>query len=123
MKAITNTNEIYVVYPFHQKLIQRDIRINTVHESHKEYTCDSCSKLFSNVTNLKSHNNTFYEGQKTHKCSSCGKLFSEEGNLHRHKKKLHHWCKYCDEDFGDVKEVNEHQNLIHDITKRPEENG
>ena len=51
---------------------------------------------------------------------SCGKFltFKNLNEFHDHKKRVHNWCKYCDEYFGDVKEVNEHQNLIHgSITK------
>ena len=56
------------------------IHMNTVHEYHKDYKCESCGKLFSYAHSLKNHIHTVHEGHKDYKCESCGKSFSEAGH-------------------------------------------
>ena len=53
----------------------RSLKIN-VHEGHKDYNCESCSKSFTRAGSLKKHIHTVHNGQKDHKCESCGKAFS-----------------------------------------------
>jgi len=38
--------------------------IQTVHEGHRDYECDSCGKSFSESGNLKRHIHTVHEGHK-----------------------------------------------------------
>ena len=96
------------------------IHIHAVHEGHKDYKCESCGKSFTGAQSLKEHINTVHEGLKKYKCISNGKYLSfKYGNdFHNHKKSLHIWCKYCDENFGDSREVNEHIKLIHGISNK-----
>ena len=47
----------------------RSLKIN-VHEGHKDYNCESCSKSFTRAGSLKKHIHTVHNGQKDHKCDS-----------------------------------------------------
>ena len=47
--------------------------LKTVHESHKDYKCESCGKSFSSADNLKKHiQYIIHEGHKDYKCELCG---------------------------------------------------
>ena len=63
--------------------------INSVHNSQKDYKCDSCGKAFSLAGDLKRHINAVHNGQKDHKCDSCGKEFSSAQNLKKHINSVH----------------------------------
>ena len=56
----------------------------TVHEGCKNFKCESCGKLFTQVGHLITHIKTIHEGKKDYKCDNCGKLFAEARDLRRH---------------------------------------
>ena len=58
--------------------------IHTVHEGHKDYTCESCEKSFTSAQNFKKHIVTIHEGRKDYKCNSCDKAFTCDASLKRH---------------------------------------
>ena len=63
--------------------------VYTILEGHKHQKCESCGRSFSQAGDLKIHIHTVHEGHKKHICESCGKSFSQAGNLKTHISTVH----------------------------------
>ena len=55
----------------------------TLHTAKKSYSCDTCTKSFSNSRYLTQHLRT-HTGEKRYSCGQCGKAFSVYEDLFRH---------------------------------------
>ena len=60
----------------------------TVHEGHKDYKCEHCSKSFAERSTLTKHINDVHEGHRV-VCESCGKSFSQDEHLKKHVQMVH----------------------------------
>ena len=63
--------------------------IRTIHEDHRDYKCEFCTKSFSRADHLMKHIHSFHKGNKDHKCESCGKSFSTTSYLKQHIHTIH----------------------------------
>ena len=53
-----------------------------MHTKEKPFTCEICSKAFSNSSSFKKHHHV-YTKEKPFSCETYSKVFSESGNLKR----------------------------------------
>ena len=77
--------------PEHKGSLKR--LIQTVHEFHIDYKCESCGKSFTGAHNLKIHIFTVHEGHKDYKCESCSKSYSQPQHLKKHIQSKDHKAK------------------------------
>ncbi|XP_025194812.1 PR domain zinc finger protein 16-like isoform X2 [Melanaphis sacchari] len=50
----------------------------------RKFTCETCSKVFSDPSNLQRHIRTNHAGARSHACSECGKTFATSSGLKQH---------------------------------------
>ena len=116
----------------------------TVHEGHKEKTCNlcgkslskqiklekhleishghkcgNCKKAFPIAQMLKTHIWTVHEGNEEKTCNLCGKSLSKQIKLEKHLEILHdHKCENCKKSFPSVQKLKEHNLEIHKSEKK-----
>lgn len=67
------------------KVAYLNVHIRTVHQKEKRHRCTDCGKLFSNTSNLISHQR-IHTGAKPFACDACGARFNQSSALARHSK-------------------------------------
>ncbi|KAM6957725.1 uncharacterized protein FYW47_011823 [Aplochiton taeniatus] len=80
----------------------------------KPFSCTQCSKNFSTLGNLKTHQR-IHTGERPYSCSQCGKSFGQAGNLKRHQL-IHtgqkpYTCAHCPKGFTKADDLRSHQRL------------
>ncbi|KAG8512612.1 LOW QUALITY PROTEIN: PR domain zinc finger protein 5, partial [Galemys pyrenaicus] len=60
-----------------------NVHVQVVHERHKKYRCELCSKAFVTPSVLRSHEKT-HTGEKEKICPYCGQKFASSGTLRVH---------------------------------------
>ena len=60
----------------------------SIHEGIKRFHCDVCDRNFTQLAQLKSHNESVHQGIR-YRCDFCSREFSIKGELTRHKKRVH----------------------------------
>lgn len=76
------------------------------------YTCDTCQKVFTSNCALKRHQR-IHLGYKPHKCTVCGAAFIRKDSLSNHTETHKIICKFCDEIFPQVANLQHHIKEIH----------
>ncbi|XP_076996286.1 PR domain zinc finger protein 5 isoform X1 [Tamandua tetradactyla] len=80
-----------------------NVHVQVVHERHKKYRCELCSKAFVTPSVLRSHKKT-HTGEKEKICPYCGQKFASSGTLRVHIRshtgERPYQCPYCEKGFS-----------------------
>lgn len=80
-----------------------NVHVQVVHERHKKYRCELCSKAFVTPSVLRSHRKT-HTGEKEKTCPYCGQKFASSGTLRVHIRshtgERPYQCPYCEKGFS-----------------------
>ncbi|CAB0035387.1 unnamed protein product [Trichogramma brassicae] len=135
MKICTTQTHLYSSSKFikHLEPIDCNIDLNnnspsstvttrSVHESRRDFACDSCEKKFGYKTVLLKHQRTVHEGRRDYSCDKCENKFGLISNLIRHQMTVHdghkdYACDKCEKKFGKTADLIRHQNAVHDSRK------
>ena len=84
----------------------------------QDYTCKSCSKMFSSNSNLERHTQAVHEKIRNFKCGECAKEFYNRADLDRHTSAVHalqldFHCPHCKKMFNSKHNLKRHAVLMH----------
>lgn len=86
----------------------------TVHQGIR-YTCNQCSRKFTQMVSLRHHTNDYHGKFSPYKCPDCSSSFSMRRQLTVHVKTLHprRNCSECSRSFSRREHLTDHINAIH----------
>ena len=91
-------------------------------KSQRNYDCDSCRKLSTQLENLNKHIMGIHARQRNYKCVSCGKYITKSASLMIHIKIIHqgqrnHKCDYCGKFYTQMTNLKIHFKMFHEEQK------
>ena len=79
--------------------------------------CPTCSKPFSSVSSMRTHQRKFHPEEKYHVCQDCDEKFKLFSELRRHQcihtEKTVHICPTCEKSFSSTSNMRTHQRRLH----------
>ena len=109
-------------HPSDQKI---EKHMKSVHVGQKRHKCDSCSKSFDGIHELRRHIKSAHDGVKDHICKLCNKFFVRSDVLKKHVKEFHDEessakggktlkCKFCTKMFTRMFSLKRHIATTHE---------
>ena len=96
-----------------------DFDILETQTENEKYQCNSCDKMFDNITILHEHMD-IHKGEKQYHCNICDKIFTNNTILNEHmemhKIEKPFQCSSCEYSFQNDTSLNEHME-IHNLVK------
>ena len=91
-------------------------------KSQRNYDCDSCRKLSTQLENLNKHIMGIHARQRNYKCVSCGKYITKSASLMIHIKIIHqgqrnHKCDYYGKFYTQMTNLKIHFKMYHEEQK------
>ena len=88
-------------------------------KSQRNYDCDSCRKLSTQLENLNKHIMGIHARQRNYKCISCGKYITKSASLMIHIKIINqgqrnHNCDYCGKFYTQMTNLKIHFKMFHE---------
>lgn len=86
--TIISEQKMYHMCSFSNKSVSLQVHMASAHSSPKMYSCELCSRTFTNLSHLNIHKKK-HSGVKDLVCSICNRTFGQKCHLAMHLKKAH----------------------------------